>query len=50
MEAAIALSGQVCGRIDEVKPVARIISEMVEEFETVVAEMARKYAVEPARA
>jgi enoyl-[acyl-carrier protein] reductase II len=50
MEASIALSGQVAGRIDEVKPVARIINEMVAEFEAVVAEMGRKYAAEPARA
>src|SRR5262249_45237620 len=33
MEASIALSGQVAGRIDEIKPVARIISETVGEFE-----------------
>jgi len=32
MEAAIALSGQVAGRIDEVKPVARIIDETVAGF------------------
>ncbi len=32
MEAGIALSGQVCGRIDSVKPVARIVNETVEEF------------------
>ena len=44
MEASIALSGQVAGRIDEVKPVARIISETVAEFEAVMAEMSRKYA------
>src|SRR5580700_1969140 len=50
MEASIALSGQVAGRIDEVKPVARIIKEVVEEFEAVVAEMARRYAASPARA
>jgi enoyl-[acyl-carrier protein] reductase II len=50
MEASIALSGQVAGRIDEVKPVARIIKEVVEEFEAVVAEMGRRYATAPARA
>jgi enoyl-[acyl-carrier protein] reductase II len=43
MEASIALSGQVAGRIDEVKPVAQIIRETVEEFEATVAEMAAKY-------
>ena len=39
MEASIALSGQVAGRIDSVKPVAEIISEMVEEFEAIVFPM-----------
>ena len=43
MEAAIALSGQVAGRIDEVKPVAQIIAETVAEFEAVTAELGRKY-------
>ena len=32
MEASIALSGQVCGRIDQVKPVAQIIRETVDDF------------------
>src|SRR5271170_1263372 len=40
MEASIALSGQVAGRIDEVKPVARIITETLAEFEATVAGMA----------
>ncbi len=39
MEAAIALSGQVAGRIDSVKPVAQIIAETVAEFEEVVRAM-----------
>jgi enoyl-[acyl-carrier protein] reductase II len=43
MEASIALSGQVAGRIDTVKPVAQIISETVAEFESVMGEMGRKY-------
>jgi enoyl-[acyl-carrier protein] reductase II len=43
MEASIALSGQVAGRIDTVKPVAQIISETVAEFESVMREMGRKY-------
>jgi enoyl-[acyl-carrier protein] reductase II len=43
MEAAIALSGQVAGRIDEVKPVAQIIRETVEEFEAVMGELGAKY-------
>ena len=44
MEAAIALSGQVAGRIDEVKPAAQIIREVIEEFNEIMAEMARDYA------
>jgi enoyl-[acyl-carrier protein] reductase II len=32
MEASIALSGQVCGRIDEIKPVAQIIRETIDDF------------------
>ena len=43
MEAAIALSGQVAGRIDSVKPVADIIRETVAEFEAVTAELGAKY-------
>jgi enoyl-[acyl-carrier protein] reductase II len=43
MEAAIALSGQVAGRIDEVKPVAQIIAETVAEFEAVMTELGAKY-------
>ncbi|MCR5877227.1 nitronate monooxygenase family protein [Phenylobacterium sp. J367] len=50
MEASIALCGQVAGRIDSVKPVAEILQETVREFETVMAEMSRRYvrAAEPA--
>lgn len=50
MEASIALSGQVAGRIDEVKPVAQIIRETIAEFEETVAAMSAKYGrvVEPA--
>ncbi len=47
MEASIALSGQVAGRIDQVKPVAQVIAETVAEFESTVAEMARRYSVFP---
>ncbi len=43
MEASIALSGQVAGRIDTVKPVARIIAETIAEFEETVSAMARRY-------
>ncbi len=43
MEASIALSGQVAGRIDSVKPVARIISETMAEFGETVRSMATRY-------
>ena len=39
MEAAIALSGQVAGRIDEVRPVADIIADTVREFAETVARL-----------
>ena len=44
MEAAIALGGQVVGRIDEVKPVARIIAETVAGFRDTVARLGREHA------
>ncbi|HUO93005.1 MAG TPA: nitronate monooxygenase [Rhizomicrobium sp.] len=44
MEASIALSGQVAGRIDEVKPVAQIIAETVSEFEETVSTLGRRFA------
>ncbi len=44
MEASIALSGQVAGRIDAIKPVAQIIRETIAEFEETVAAMSKKYA------
>jgi enoyl-[acyl-carrier protein] reductase II len=40
MEAAIALAGQVVGRIDAIKPVAEIIAETVAGFHAVVARLA----------
>ena len=43
MEASIALSGQVAGRINYVKPVAQVIAETVAEFETVTAELGRRF-------
>ncbi len=43
MEASIALSGQVAGRIDSVKPVAQIIAEIVEAFEDRMAEMGARF-------
>jgi enoyl-[acyl-carrier protein] reductase II len=43
MEASIALSGQVVGRIDEVKPVARIVEETMRGFFEVVGDLADRY-------
>lgn len=43
MEAAIALSGQVAGRIDRVKPVKNIVDETIAEFHMVMKDMAAKY-------
>jgi len=40
MEASIALSGQVVGRIDAVRPVAEILHGCVREFEAVVSALA----------
>jgi enoyl-[acyl-carrier protein] reductase II len=37
LDAAFAFGGQVAGRIDEVKPVAQIIDETVEEFRSVIS-------------
>lgn len=44
MEASIALSGQVAGRIDRIKPVAEIIRETMAEFEETIAALAKRYA------
>jgi enoyl-[acyl-carrier protein] reductase II len=43
MEASIALSGQVAGRIEEVKPVKQILEETVAEFEATIAGLAAQY-------
>ena len=43
MEASIALSGQVCGRIDSVRPVAEIIEEVKREFFETVASLGSRY-------
>jgi enoyl-[acyl-carrier protein] reductase II len=50
MEASIALSGQVAGRIDAVKPVAQILRETMAEFEAVTADLGARYgrAAQPA--
>lgn len=43
MEASIALSGQVAGRIDEIRPVAQILRETMDEFHEVLGQMAGQY-------
>ncbi len=45
MEAAVALSGQVAGRIDEVRPVADIIGECARDCLQVLADLASRYGV-----
>ena len=44
MEASIALTGQVAGRIDSVRPVAEVIAEVREDFFRIVGEMADRYS------
>jgi enoyl-[acyl-carrier protein] reductase II len=43
MESSIALSGQVAGRIDTVKPVAQIIDELMTEFHEGLERLALTY-------
>ncbi len=43
MEASIALSGQVCGRIDSVRPVAEIIAEIRTEFFQTISRLHQQY-------
>ena len=43
MEASIALTGQVAGRIDSVRPVAEIIEEVKQEFFETVSAMSSRY-------
>jgi enoyl-[acyl-carrier protein] reductase II len=43
MEASIALSGQVCGRIDAVRPVAEILAEIKSEFFETVSALSERY-------
>jgi enoyl-[acyl-carrier protein] reductase II len=43
MEAAIALSGQVAGRIDDVKSAKLIIDEVISEFHAIMEQMAKTY-------
>ena len=43
MEASIALTGQVAGRIDAVRPVADIIADVEQEFFATVAQLGQEY-------
>ncbi|MEM7099425.1 MAG: nitronate monooxygenase [Pseudomonadota bacterium] len=43
MESSIALTGQVAGRIDRVRPVAEVIEEVKQEFFDVVGSMSNQY-------
>ena len=43
MEASIALTGQVAGRIDAVRPVAEIIEEVKQEFFETISAMSERY-------
>ncbi len=43
MNAAIALSGQVQGRIDAIRPVADVIADCVEEFHATISGLADQY-------
>jgi enoyl-[acyl-carrier protein] reductase II len=45
MESALALCGQVAGRVDEVRPVADIISETAHDCLQVLADLAARYPV-----
>ena len=43
LEASFAFSGQAAGRIDDVKPVAQILREMIAEFDAVIGEVSARY-------
>jgi enoyl-[acyl-carrier protein] reductase II len=43
MEAAVPLTGQVCGRIDSVRPVKDIIEETIQDFHRIVDRMNAQY-------
>jgi enoyl-[acyl-carrier protein] reductase II len=43
LDAAFAFGGQVAGRIDEVRPVADILHEMVRDMRAVLGELAQRY-------
>ena len=44
MEAAIPLIGQVCGRIDAVRPVRDVIEDTMSEFYSVIDNLSGTYA------
>ena len=43
LDAAFAFGGQVAGRIDEVRPVAEILHDMVDELRAVLGDLADRY-------
>lgn len=43
LEAAIPLTGQVCGRIDAIKSAKEIIDQTIAEFEQIMGNLARQY-------
>jgi enoyl-[acyl-carrier protein] reductase II len=50
MLASIPLSGQVAGRIEEIKPVAQVVDELVTGFHATIAALAERYAAATAPA
>lgn len=44
MNASIALTGQVAGRIDSVRPVADVLGDIVAEFHETIRELGQRYA------
>ncbi len=44
MNASIALTGQVAGRIDGVKPVDEILHDIISEFHDAIADLSGRYA------
>jgi enoyl-[acyl-carrier protein] reductase II len=43
MEAEVALTGQVCGRIDSVKPAQQIIEETIRDFHRACDDLSLRY-------
>ena len=44
LETAIALVGQVCGRIDAIKTVKEVVDETIAGFERVMKQLASQYS------